>query len=52
MKDHVVNGMAYNLYRLILIENEILFPSVRKLETFVINAENKPVGIYVNPWEH
>jgi len=45
MKDHVVNGMVYNLYRLILIENEILFPSVRKLETFVINAKNKPDGI-------
>jgi len=45
MKDHIANGMVYNLYRLILIENEILFPSVRKLETFVINAENKPDGI-------
>jgi hypothetical protein len=45
MKDHIANGMVYNLYRLILIENEILFPSVRKLETFVINAKNKPDGI-------
>jgi hypothetical protein len=45
MKDHVANGMVYNLYRLILIENEILFPSVRKLETFVLNAPNKPSGI-------
>ncbi len=45
LKDHIANGMVYNLYRLILIENEILFPSVRKLETFVINAENKPDGI-------
>jgi hypothetical protein len=45
MKDHVANGMAYNLYRLILIENKILFPSVRKLETFVKNAPNKPSGI-------
>jgi predicted nucleotidyltransferase len=45
MKDHIANGMVYNLYRLILIENEILFPSLRKLETFVINAPNKPSGI-------
>jgi len=45
MKHHVANGMVYNLYRLILIENEILFPSVRKLETFVINAPKKPDGI-------
>jgi len=44
-KHHVANGMVYNLYRLILIENEILFPSVRKLEMTVINAENKPEGI-------
>src|SRR5215471_14998345 len=45
MKHHVANGMVYNLYRLILIENEILFPSVRKLEEFVIKAKNKPDGI-------
>jgi hypothetical protein len=45
MKHHVANGMVYNLYRLILIENEILFPSVRKLEEFVIRAPNKPDGI-------
>jgi hypothetical protein len=45
MKHHIANGMVYNLYRLILIENETLFPSVRKLETFVINAKNKPEGI-------
>jgi hypothetical protein len=45
MRDHIANGMVYNLYRLILIENEILFPSVRKLETFVINTSNKPSGI-------
>jgi len=42
MKHHVANGMVYNLYRLILIENEVLFPSVRKLEEFVKNAPNKP----------
>ncbi|MCL2180595.1 MAG: nucleotidyltransferase domain-containing protein [Treponema sp.] len=44
-RHHVANGMVYNLYRLILIENEILFPSVRKLEMTVINAKNKPEGI-------
>jgi len=45
MKDHIANGMVYNLYRLILIENEILFPSCRKLEAFIISAKNKPDGI-------
>jgi predicted nucleotidyltransferase len=45
MKHHIANGMVYNLYRLILIENEILFPSVRKLEISVLNAPHKPSGI-------
>jgi hypothetical protein len=45
MKDHIANGMVYNLYRLILIENEILFPSCRKLEAFITNAKNKPDDI-------
>jgi len=45
MRHHVASGMVYNLYRLILIENEMLFPSVRKLEEFVKNAPNKPVDI-------
>lgn len=45
MRIHVVNGIIYNLYRLILIENEILFPSVRKLEDYVNLAPNKPEGI-------
>lgn len=39
---HIADGMIYNLYRLILIENEILFPSMRKLEETVIAAKNKP----------
>jgi predicted nucleotidyltransferase len=39
---HVANGMIFNLYRLILLENEILFPSVRKLEEYVKIAKNKP----------
>ena len=45
MRHHIADGMIYNLYRLILIENEILFPSMRKLEESVNNASNKPAGI-------
>jgi len=45
MKDHITNAMVYNLYRLILIENEILFPSLRKLEISVISTFNKPKDI-------
>ena len=45
MRHHVAGGMVFNLYRLILIENEILFPSVRKLEEAVISAPDKPEGI-------
>jgi len=45
MKAHIANGIVYNLYRLILAENEILFPSMRKLEEFVIKAPRKPDGI-------
>lgn len=45
MRFHVADGMIYNLYRLILIENEMLFPSMRKLEETVILAPNKPEDI-------
>lgn len=45
MRLHIADGMVYNLYRLILIENEILFPSMRKLEETVDRAQNKPEGI-------
>lgn len=45
MRLHVADGMIYNLYRLILIENEILFPSMRKLEEYVMRAPNKPENI-------
>jgi len=45
MRFHVAGGIIYNLYRLILLENEILFPSVRKLEEYVIRAPNKPENI-------
>lgn len=42
---HTANGMIFCLYRLILLENEILFPSVRKLERAVTQALNKPENI-------
>lgn len=45
MRLHVADGMIYHLYRLILIENEILFPSMRKLEEYVKRAPNKPERI-------
>ena len=45
MRFHIADGMIYNLYRLVLIENEILFPSMRKLEETVISAPNKPNGL-------
>lgn len=45
MRLHIADGMIYNLYRLILIENEILFPSMRKLEEYVKHTPNKPEGI-------
>ena len=45
MKHHLGGAIVYNLYRLILIENKILFPSVRKLEDYVARAKKKPDGI-------
>ena len=44
-RHYVANGMIFNLYRLILLENEILFPSARKLEMMVQRAKNKPDDI-------
>jgi len=44
-RNHVANGMVFCLYRLILLENKILFPSTRKMEMCVINAPDKPDGI-------
>ena len=35
MKLHAVNEVIYSIYRMILQENEILFPSNRRLEEFV-----------------
>lgn len=42
MKLHVVNEIIYSIYRMVLQENEILFPSNRRLEEFVqkISAES------------
>jgi len=48
MRFHVAGGIIYNLYRLILLENKMLFPSVRKLEEYVIRAPNKPENIVEN----
>ncbi|MCL1884849.1 MAG: nucleotidyltransferase domain-containing protein [Defluviitaleaceae bacterium] len=42
---HIADGMIFNLYRLILIENKILFPSMRRLEQAVIDAPKKPENI-------
>jgi len=39
---HTVSRMVYCLYRLILLENETLFPSIRKLEITVKQVKNKP----------
>lgn len=45
MRFHIADSMIYYLYRLILIENKILFPSMRKLEEYVRIAPNKPERI-------
>lgn len=42
---HIADGMVYSLYRLLLVENDTLFPGFRKLETTVINVPNKPLEI-------
>ena len=42
---HIADGMVYSLYRLLLVENEVLFPGFRKLETAVMKAPKKPDGI-------
>jgi len=44
-RSYIANGMIFNLYRLILLENKILFPSTRKLEETVKNTSNKPIDI-------
>lgn len=45
MKLHVVNEIIYSVYRMILQQNKILFPSNRRLEDFVADAKNKPEQI-------
>lgn len=45
MKTHVAAEIVYSIYRLILQENQILFPSNRRLEETVASAPNKPEGI-------
>ena len=42
---HTVSRLIFCLYRLILLENEILFPSIRKVEQTVASAPNKPEQI-------
>jgi hypothetical protein len=39
---HTAGRIIFCLYRLILLENEILFPSIRKLEETVRRCTNKP----------
>ena len=41
MKLHVVNEVIYSIYRMILQEHEILFPSNRRLEEFVGNISEE-----------
>lgn len=45
MKIRTASEMIYCIYRLILQENEILFPCNRRLEQYVELAPNKPEGI-------
>lgn len=42
MKLRVASEMVYSLYRMVLQENEILFPCNRRLEEFVKKAPRKP----------
>lgn len=45
MKIHVASEIIYMIYRMILQENEVLFPSNRRLEELVEQMPNKPTGI-------
>lgn len=45
MKIHTVNEIIYSVYRMILQENKILFPSNRRLEEFVDKAPSRPKDI-------
>jgi len=48
MKTRVASEMVYHLYRLILQENEILFPCNRRLEEYVAKAPDKPPCVVEN----
>lgn len=41
MKLHAINEVIYSIYRMILQEHEILFPSNRRLEEFVGNISEE-----------
>lgn len=45
MQFHVVSELVYSIYRLILEENEVLFPCSRRLEEYVELCEHKPAQI-------
>jgi len=45
MKTHVTAEIIYMVYRMILQENHMLFPSNRRLEETVMQVSNKPEGI-------
>lgn len=45
MRTHVAAEIVYSIYRMILQENQILFPSNRRLEETVEKAPRKPEGI-------
>lgn len=45
MKLHAVNEVIYSIYRMILQENEILFPSNRRLEEFVEKVSDKTAAL-------
>lgn len=45
MKSHVTSEIIYCVYRMILQENEIIFPSNRRLEETVEKAQRRPENI-------
>ena len=47
MKLHAVNEVIYSIYRMILQEHEILFPSNRRLEEFVENISEKTAHLAI-----
>ena len=45
MRAHLAQEIVYSVYRLILLENELLFPCNRRLEETVRRAEHRPEDI-------